>query len=346
MQTRQMMIRRYGLPNVFEHVETGLPDLRSNEVMIRVHFAGINFSDIMARMGMYPDAPALPMVPGYEVSGKVEEVGSKVKTIKVGYYVMALVRFGGYSGHVIVPGSQVRIIPKGVGLEQAAAFPVAYLTAHLMLYHMGNMKVDDTVLIHNAGGGVGLAAVQLANLKGTRIIATANRSKHERLKEMGVEHVIDYNSMDFAQEVVNYTDRRGVDIVLDAQGPSHFRRSYHLLAPLGKLIMYGVQASVGHKRNIFDILSLFLGAVAARYQPMEMMQKNRSVMGFNLGRLWDSQDRVTEAWKELLVWLEAGKITPVVDKTFNYMMTADAHSYIQAHQNFGKVLLNFQTLYE
>lgn len=346
MQTRQMMIKRYGPPNVFEHVETGLPDLQSKEVRIRVNFAGVNFSDIMARMGMYPDAPALPLVPGYEVSGKIIEVGSEVETVEVGFYVMALVRFGGYSGHINVSESQVRIIPKDVSLEQAAALPVTYLTAHLILNHMGNMKMGDTVLIHNAGGGVGSAAVQLAKLKGTRIIATASRSKHERLKEMGVEHVIDYNKTDFAQEVVKYTDGRGVDIVLDAQGPSHFRRSYHLLAPLGKLIMYGVQQSVGRKRNILDIIGMVLGSVGARYQPLEMMKTNRSIMGFNLGRLWDTRGHITEAWDELLVWLEEGKIAPVLDRTFNYMMTPDAHAYIQAHQNFGKVLLNFETLYE
>ncbi|UCD38779.1 MAG: alcohol dehydrogenase catalytic domain-containing protein, partial [Fidelibacterota bacterium] len=164
---------------------------------MRTHFAGINFADIMTRLGLYPGAPKLPAVPGYEIAGEVVAVGSDVNDVKPGEPVLAVTRFEGYSSMVAVPARQLRTVPAGIALEAVAGLPVTYLTAYLMMFALGNLHAGQTVLIHSAGGGVGTAAIQLAQIAGARIFGTASRGKHARLKEMGVELCIDYNQEDF-----------------------------------------------------------------------------------------------------------------------------------------------------
>ena len=343
-EVRQMMITSHGGPEVLQEVETGLPEIQAGEVLVRTHFAGINFSDIMARQGMYPDAPPPPCVVGYEISGVVLATADDVKELQKGDNVMALTRFGGYASHVSVPSRQVRKLPANVSLEEAAAVPVAFITAHLMLFRLGGLLPGDTILVHNAGGGVGSALVKLARLKGAHVIATASRSKHERIRDMGAQQVIDYNQKDFVREVRRATGGQGVDLVLDAGGPDRFARSARVLAPLGKLIMYGIQESISGKRSITDLVGLAWSNWRLKFRPLALMNRNMGVMGFNLGHLWRRREPVALALDELLKWLAEGKIKPEIDHIFTYVRAGDAHRYIQNRQNFGKVLLDFRTL--
>jgi NADPH:quinone reductase-like Zn-dependent oxidoreductase len=342
LPVKQVKIIRYGGPRVLRVGDGSLPDLKADEVLIRTHYAGINFADIMARMGLYPGAPKPPSVPGYEVAGEVVEVGAGVQGITTGQPVLAITRFGGYSSLVVVPQRQVRLIPNGVSMEQAAALPVTYLTAYLMMFELGNLRSGQTILVHSAGGGVGTAAVQLAGLSGARILATASASKHERLHELGVDLCIDYYREDFVRRVQEATAGRGVDLILDAQGPVHFKRSFSTLAPLGTLIMYGVQHNIGRTRLLSAPWRLLREVLLVRFAPVPMMNTNRGIYGFHLGRLWHNLEPVEKALEQLLAWLQAGRISPIVDRVFPLQQAAEAHTYIQDRRNFGKVLLDFR----
>ncbi len=227
---RQVWITRVGPPEVLELREAPDPAPKPGEVQIRVRASGINFADIMARLGLYPDSPKLPAVVGYEVAGEIAAIGDGV-TRAVGEKVFAITRFGGYSDVVCVPAAQALPLSDGMTYEEAAAIPVNYLTAYQMLIQMGALKSGERVLVHSAAGGVGLAAIDLCRIHGAEVIGTASASKHGLLRERGAAHLIDYNTQDYEAEVKRLTSGRGVHIVLDAMGGEHWRKGYRCLAP-------------------------------------------------------------------------------------------------------------------
>ena len=194
---RQIWITKAGAPDVLVVKEAPDPQPRSGEMRIRVAASGVNFADILGRMGLYPDLPPIPVVPGYEVGGRVDAVGEGVDASWVDREVMAMTRFGGYSDVVCVPENQVFIRPAGMSAFDAAAIPVNYFTAWQLLVVMGGLKQGETVLIHSAGGGVGVAATQIAKHIGARVIGTASAAKHAELRALGVDHLIDYRTEDF-----------------------------------------------------------------------------------------------------------------------------------------------------
>lgn len=306
---------------------------------IRVAYAGVNFADVMARMGLYPDAPKLPAVVGYEVSGEVDRIGPGVEGIQIGQRVIALTRFGGYSDSVSAPLAQVFRVPADLSLDKAAAIPVNYLTAWILLVWMGNVHAGETVLVHAAAGGVGQAALQIARLYDARVIGTASPSKHERLKAMGVAHCIDYTSVDFEEEVMRLTDGQGVDLAIDAVGGESFKKSYRCLSSLGRLGLFGVSSfAPGTKRSIPAALKGFLAMPS--FKPVPLMNENRGVFGVNMGHLWHRADLFRKMSDEILRLIGEGKLDPMVDKTFPFDQAADAHNYLQQRKNFGKVLLS------
>ncbi len=345
-ETVQVQAARRGGPGVLKVVHAHYRQPAEGQVLIGTQFAGINFADIMARMGLYPGGPRLPLVPGLEVSGTIESTGTGVEGFSPGDRVCALTRFGGYSSRVVVDQAQVRPVPPGVGQEAAAALPVTYLTAYLMMFTQGNLQPGQTVLIHSAGGGVGTAAVQLAAHIGARIIGTASAGKHERLREMGVDLCIDYRSGDFVAEVQKATSGLGADLILDAQGPAHALRSLKALAPLGTLVLYGVQQKIGRTRLGPGLLRLLWELRTVRLAPLRLMNASKGIYGFHLGRLDSRPGPVRKAFDELLVWLAEGRINPVVDKIFPYDQARQAHDYIQDRRNFGKVLLDFRAAHK
>lgn len=335
---RQVWIPRIGGPEVLEVREGPDPKPGEGEILIDVAASGINFADIMARMGLYPDAPKLPTVVGYEVSGKVAALGPGVDHWEIGERVVALTRFGGYSDKVAVPAVQAAPLPREVDDLRAAAIPVQYMTAWVMLIHLGNLKPGNTVLVHAAGGGVGQAAVQICRWKGARIIGTASAGKHERLRAAGVDHCIDYRTQDFEPEVMRITEGRGVEIVLDAVGGKSFAKSYRCLANLGRLFMFGASSfAPGTKRNLWAALKGLWGM--PKYKPFDLMDKNRGVFGVNLGHLWEERVLLGDTLRQLVELIQDGTFDPHVDATFDFDHASDAHAYIQARKNFGKVLL-------
>ena len=335
---KQVWIPKIGEPEVLEVREAPDPEPRAGEVRIRVEASGINFADILARMGLYPDSPKLPAVVGYEVAGVVDGVGEGVEGIHDGDRVVCMTRFGGYSDVVCAPHAAVRAIPGDLGFEAAASIPVNYLTAWLMLVRLGNVRAGERVLVHACAGGVGLAAVQICRHFGAEVIGTASGSKHERLREMGVSACIDYRSQDFEEEVGILTDSRGVDIVLDAVGGTSFAKSYRCLSSLGRLFVFGASSlAPGTKRSIPAAVGGFLRMPS--FKPLNLMSQNRGVFGVNVGHLWDRGEEMTAMLGEIVDLFAAGIFKPTVDRAFDFAEAAAAHRYIQERRNFGKVVL-------
>lgn len=337
---RQVWIPRAGEPSVLELREAPDPEPGPGQVRIRVRASGVNFADVLARMGMYPDAPPLPCVVGYEVAGVVDKLGSGVSDLAEEDRVVALTRFGGYSDTVVAPAAQASRLPESVSFEQAAALPVNWLTAWLMLVHLGNVHEGETVLVHAVAGGVGQAALQLARWRGATVIGTASASKHARLREQGVAHCIDYRTQDFEAEVMRLTSGKGVHIVLDAVGGSSFQKSYRCLAPLGRLFLFGISSMAPGRTRWANAVSALKGLWAMpRFSAIPLMNENRGVHGVNLGHLWEETALLTSCLQQLIQGVQEGRFQPVIDATFPLEKAADAHARLQDHANFGKVLL-------
>ena len=335
---RQVVISRHGAPDVLEVREGPDPAPAAGEVRIRVRAAGINFADVLARLGLYPDAPKPPCVVGYEVSGTIDAVGASVTGFHSGDRVVAMTRFGGYADVVTVPIEQVFHFPDLLSDAEAAAVPVNYLTAALALYRMAALTPGETVLIHNAGGGVGIAAIQLARLRRAVVLGTASAGKHAALRSFGVEHIIDYRAADVAQAVKEITRGRGVDVILDPIGGRSFLTSYRMLAPLGRLIIFGLSsAAPGERRSMLRAFTAWLAN--PRFDPMSLINRNRGVFGLHVGHLWSERRQLAPLIEMLMSELGAQRLTPVVARTFPLEKAADAHRYIQSRQNIGKVVL-------
>jgi synaptic vesicle membrane protein VAT-1 len=337
---RALTITKIGPPEVLQLRDWPDPELTAGHVVIDVQRAGLNFADVSARVGLYPDAPPPPCVVGYEVSGVVREIGAGIEHLKPGDRVLALCRFKGQATRVVELGSRVVKIPDAMSFDDAAALPVNYLTAYQMLHQVAQLRPNQRVLIHMAAGGVGLAAIQMCKVvPGVVTFGTASASKHALLKEAGYDHPIDYHSQDYAAVVRQLTGGRGVDFVLDALGGPDWHKGYNLLANGGTLFCFGWANMVGgERRNPLRMVSQFLRM--PRYAPMQLMDANRSVAGVNLGHLWDEREMIARHFETLLRWYGEGKLKPRIDSVFPLADGAAAHRRIQERKNIGKVLFD------
>ena len=341
---RAMVVRKYGAPEVFEAREVPDPQPKAGEVLIRVKAIGINFADLLQRMGIYPGTPKPPFVPGMEIAGVVEKVtdsGAKPaegEPLRVGEAVAAFARFNAYAHWVAVPARQVYRLPAGMPFDDAAAIPVNYLTAYHSMFAMGNLQRGDRILVHGAAGGVGIAAVQLAKARGLVVFGTAGPAKQEYLRKIGVDHAIDYQKNDFV-EVVRKFAPDGIEMVMDPIGGKSFSRSYKCLGATGRLVVYGLSAAAGPggKRSLARGLSAL--AQTPRFHPLKLMSANISVIGVNLGRMQTRGPLLRAELDEIFRLYAAGKIKPVIGKTFPLAEAAAAHTYIQERKNIGKVVL-------
>ena len=341
---RQVWIPKSGPPDVLEVRDAPTPRPARGEILIEVEAAGINFADILARQGLYPDAPPLPTVVGYEVGGVVAAVGDGVEDFAEGDPVLAFTRFGGYSSHVVVPTVAAFPRPDGMSAEEGAAIPVNYLTAFQMMVVMGSVRPPEDlggrpvrVLVHGASGGVGTACGDLGTAYGAELFGTASPGKHDYVRERGYHHAIDYRNRDFVHEVLDLTDGEGVDLVLDAVGGKHWDRSLKTLAPSGRLVVYGISSVTGGGK--LDLAKMLVGVPWLKVNPLRLMSRNEGVMGVNLGHLWNARERVAAWAKALLDLYERGDVRPHVDRVFSFDEAAEAHRYIEDRKNRGKVLL-------
>lgn len=340
---RAMVVGRYGPPEVFEPRDMADPQPKAGEVLVRVKAVGVNFADLLQRMGVYPGTPKPPFVPGLEIAGVIEKTAEGGKQgegdeLKRGDAVTAFTQFNAYAQWAAVPARQVYRLPAGMPFDDGAAIPVNYVTAYHSMFTMGNLQPGDRILIHGAAGGVGIAAVQLARTRGLVTFGTAGPAKQEYLRKIGVDHPIDYSKSDFVQSVRKFAPD-GIEMAMDAIGGKSFARSQECLGSTGRLVVYGFSAAAGPEGK----RSLLRGAMAMaqtpRFHPLKLMSQNHAVIGVNLGRMPARNALLRKELEELFKMYAAGKIKPVIGKTFPLAEAAAAHRYIHDRKNVGKVIL-------
>ncbi len=318
--------------------------LRPGQVRIAVDAIGVNYADAMVRKGLYKNADkyvGLPITPGFEVAGKVVEVDPAVTDLDLGSEVFALTLFGGYTTELVTERRFVFPRPAGWTAEQAAAFPSVFMTAWFALHELAHPRPGATVLVHSAAGGVGSALVQLARIAGLRVIGVVGSShKVEVAKALGCDAVIDKSTQDLWKEAERLTPR-GYDVVLDANGLSTIKASYDHLAPIGKLVVYGFHSMMRQtKSGRPDWVKLALDFLRTpRFSPFELTEKNRSVMAFNLSDLFDRQDLLAHAMRDLLGWIADGRIAPPQTKAYALADVGLAHQALESGQTTGKLVL-------
>lgn len=334
---RQVFITKAGAPEVLQVRESPDPEAGAKQVRIRVKAAGINFADLAARTGMYPDAPKIPCVVGYEVSGVIDQVGAGVTGLAVGDRVMGMPHFGGYTDTLVVPDVQAYKIPDAMSFEEAAALPVVYLTAHHMMLFTGHLRPGSKVLIHSVAGGVGLAALQLARAEKCIIFGTASKSKHDFLRAEGCQHPID-SAGDYVAAVRELAGPSGVDLVLDPVGGRSWKDGYKLLGPAGRLVCFGVSSMQAGKTSTWGkVFGMLFGM--PWFNPIKLMNDNKTVSGCNMGHLFEHVELLRPQLEALVKLYEAGVIKPHVDKTFPFADAPAAHHYLHDRKAKGKVLL-------
>ncbi|MBI4590713.1 MAG: NADPH:quinone oxidoreductase family protein [Candidatus Rokubacteria bacterium] len=318
---KAVRIREFGGPEVLKIEDVPEPAIGPGDVLIQMEASGVNYADVMMRVGMYP-INGLPITPGFEVAGRVVKVGDAVTEFKAADRVVAMMNAGGYAERAAAPAARVFSVPESLSAVQTAALPVNYLTALHMLREFGRLAPGESVLIHAAASGVGTAAIQLAKLFGARIFATASaEDKLALARELGAHETINYTTQDFAEIIKAGTGGRGADLILECVGGDVFDKSLHCLAPLGRLITYGVAGGV--PGTVLTPLLLF---------------NNLSVIGFHLGRYYQTRPN-REPMHEILRLVAAGRIRPIISATFRLEEVARAHDYLSQRRTRGKVLL-------
>jgi len=329
---RAVVITKHGGPGVLQVREQADPTLGPGEVRIAVAAAGVNFADVMARMGLYADAPKTPCVVGYEVAGTILELGEGVDGLVNGQRVLAGTKFGGYASQVVVPVSDVVPLPDELSFEQGAAVPVNYATAWAGLIGYGSLQPGERVLVHSAGGGVGIAATQIAKHVGVEVYGTASPGKHARILELGVDHAIDYTKAGWETGLPKF------DVILDAVGGKSFRRSYSLLRPGGRLVAFGASSVVsGERKNVVTALRAVLSM--PRFNMVKQMSESKAVIGLNMLSLWKDRETLEPWIAPLRAMLDDGTIKPVVAGAFAFEEAGAGQSMIVERRNVGKVVL-------
>jgi NADPH2:quinone reductase len=320
---RAIVVPEYGSSDVCELREVDPPDVGPGEVLVDVEAVGLNFADIVRRRGEYPGTEKPPYVPGREAAGVISEVGEGVEH-DVGDRVVVFVSGGAYAEQVVAPESSTFDIPESMSFEEAAGFPIQFLTAYHVLHTCGDIEGAETCLVHAAAGGVGTAAVQLAARAGTEIFATASTdSKRELAASLGADHTIDYTTEDVADVISRHTDDRGVDLVLDGVGGDVFHESLDALAPFGRLVTYG-----------------FASGEIADVDTGRLLFENDWVVGFHLrNAIRTNPDMIHAAVPELSKALVTGDLRVVVGETYPLAAACEAQESIESRQSKGKVVL-------
>lgn len=316
----------------------------TGQVRVKVAYAGINFADLLMRMGFYQPRPPFPFTPGYEVSGVIDALGEGVSGFEVGQRVVAAMRNGGQASYVVSPVDRVIPLPEGISLQAAASTPVTYMTAHHMLHHLGHLRPEDKVLVHGGAGGVGTAALQLCKWAGVeKVWATSSKAKHHILEQYGARP-IDRHDEDFVAIINSETDGRGVDHVLDPIGGDNLRRSLSCLDEGGRLYTYGLSAAApSGKRSLWK--AFFALRKTPKFDALRLMTRNRAVFGVHMGT-WTNEAVMQDQLARIVEGIQTGHLEPIIDRVFDANEVQAAHQYIHDAKNIGKVLLKFEDVGE
>lgn len=325
----------------FNLQERPTPAPRAHEVLIESEGFGLNFADIMARLGMYKDCPPLPAVIGYENVGRIKEVGAEVKGFKVGERVLAFTRFGGYADHVVAPELAVVKIPDVMELGEATALATQYVTAYFAVEEATRVHAGDRVLIHAAAGGVGTALVQILKAKGCIIFGTAGSSeKLTYLKHQGVHYPINYRAGDYAAKIEKLGFKGKMDVTYNPIGGDYVKKDYTLLNSGGRVVIYGASKLTETNKNIFKMLGVLFGF--GFWSPVKLVSASTSLIGINMLKIADNRpDLFKKSLDGVISLFQSGKIKPQVGGEFPHTQLADAHDFLASRNSIGKVAIKW-----
>jgi NADPH2:quinone reductase len=336
-------ILRHGpADKAFELREHDVPSPQQGMVRIEVEAFCINFADIMARKGLYQDAPALPLVPGYEAVGHTMDAAVLNGTsYPEGTRVLAFTRFGGYSTHVVAQWSAVQPIPAEMPSGEALALAVQFCTAYHAAYECVNIFPEDHVLVQAAAGGVGIALVQLLRRKGCTIYGTAGSdAKLELLRQQGVHHPINYTKEDFREVVRRKLGARGLDVVFDSLGGKSFANGFKSLGKGGRIVGFGAAEQVGGPLQLWSTVKM--AANFSIFSPIQLLMNSKGIIGVNMLHVADERPHVlARAMREVISLWQQGKIRPVVGGSFPAAQLVEAHQFVESRQSVGKVVVNW-----
>ncbi len=336
------VVTSYGGPEVLQLQDLPDPKPGPGEIRVRVRAIGLNFADMFGRLGVYPGTPKPPFVPGMEFSGDVIDVGERVTQFASGSRVMGFSKLGSHAEQVIVSESKAICFPESMNYEEAAAFLVTNLSAYHGIIRLANLRQGERLLIHAAAGGVGLAAVQVGKHLGAEVFGTAGSAEKTALaRSYGADHVFDYTKVNFDPRIRVLTRGYGVDVVMDSVGGEVFKKSWQLLAPMGRYVLYGVSAVTG-KGAISRLKAATVFSVMRPIFPPNLMSANKGIFGFNLGLLNDKDAYFREAVLELLRWHSQGVLKTLIGKVFPFHDIVEAHRFLQGRQSVGKVIVRIE----
>ena len=335
------LVRKGDASRAFETREVPPPKPGPGEVQIRVEGFGLNFADVLARRGLYPDAPPMPCVLGYDVVGTVSEAGHDVHNFKTGDRVTAMSHFGGYAEYAVAPAYVTAQIGTSVSMAEATALTVQYCTAYFAAAEIVNLFPGDRVLIHAAGGGVGTALLQFARYKGCEIFATAgSEAKLNMIRDAGASHGINYKTQDFEKSVREITGGKGVDVIFDSIGGATTKKGMRLLAPGGRIICYGAADVSG--RSLFGKLA-FLTAFGF-YHPLKLMGGSKGIIGLNMLRIAENKPAAFLRTLNQVIRLHSeGVFKPHVGKVFPVSEIAAAHELLESRKSTGKIAVQWNS---
>jgi NADPH:quinone reductase-like Zn-dependent oxidoreductase len=337
---KAMVVTRHGDVDRMRMTDLPAPSQSAGELLVAVRAAGVNFADVLSRLGIYKAAPRPPFVPGIEVAGIVEAVGEGVRTFAAGDRVTGFCTFGGYAEKAVLKAPAAMRIPEGMTFSEAAAFPVQYLTAFHGLFQLAHVRPADKVLVHAGAGGVGIACLQLLRPLPCQVFATVStdakalvvKEEHPRARPVVTARE------DFTEVILAETGGRGVDVVMDSVGGDTFRRSWNLLAPFGRHILFGAAAAV-KPGAIAKLGALWRLRRMLAVWPLAMLDQNRTLSAFNLYHLAGRPDVMDEAKEALFKALRESAIKPRVGLSLPLEKAAEAHRRMQARQTAGKIVL-------
>jgi NADPH:quinone reductase-like Zn-dependent oxidoreductase len=336
----RIIIQKPGRYGVFRFDETPIDNPLPGEIQVEVKACGINFADIAVRLGLYAAAKgSYPLCPGLEFAGVVRQIGSKAEGFKPEDRVFGATRFGAYTTAINSPSLQLFKLPKSWGFKKGSAFPVAYLTSYYALYHVGHLKKSDRALVHSAAGGVGTALLHLLKINGNMSVGVVGRSeKIPSAKEAGAVYVIDKSTEDLWSKAEEISPE-GYDLILDANGVSTLKGSYHHLRPAGRLLIYGFASmfSRSGRKNRLKLVRDYLRT--PRFNPFDLTGSNKTISGFNLIYLFEKVDLFRNIMDTLLKWDSEGLIPPMPITTFAFEDVIKAHRAMESGNTVGKLIL-------
>jgi NADPH2:quinone reductase len=322
---RAIEIAKPGGPEALVPGERPLPTPKPNEILVKVAAAGVNRPDILQRQGLYAVPPDASDLPGLEIAGEVVACGASATRWKVGDKVCALAHGGGYAEYCVVPEVQALPVPKGLSMIEAASLPETFFTVWSNVYDRGRLKAGETLLVHGGSSGIGVTAIQIAKAMGNRVLATAGSDdKCAACVKLGADKAINYRSQDFLAEVLAATDNKGVNVILDMVGGDYVPKELKCLAEEGRLVFIAFLRGPKTELDINEVMRRRLTLTGSTLRPRPVEFKGAIAASLR-ERVWPL--------------IEAGKIKPVIFKTFPLAQAADAHKLMESSQHIGKLVL-------